>query len=288
MHRYFSVRIVPPSEYLRMVEMKLVTDIASPKGSLNPLRAGSIPCLHDSASNLSSLICSLWIALYQKIGDTSAQRRREHPRVIMIPEAGARWFRQTDESTSSSTDATNEGGDDNRRHSSSFAGRPPRELRKRLWRAPMSISTMKRKGIRCCKTLRCIDRFANDEHESERDILRTEQEELARITLKKARTAWVAQQVPHCKMPRNEGSMRAGGVMVCNAFFCLAFGVSNTSIESAKGNPASKVMLRRYDISQQLAQRKHILNPSQSMVCRLGHIDGRSRLRDISVALIKG
>ena len=69
--------------------------------------------------------------------------------------------------------------------------------------------------------------------------LRRQQEDFSRLESRKGRTAWIGTMVPFAKQGKNQGSMKAGDIYVCNQFFCSAFGVSKCSIDSAKRNPCS-------------------------------------------------
>lgn len=62
----------------------------------------------------------------------------------------------------------------------------------------------------------------------------------------------------------NKDSMRTGGITICGAFFCFAFGVSNSSIESEKGNPASKTKLCRCDLGREICVHPHEMTAKAS------------------------
>ncbi|CAM9920590.1 unnamed protein product, partial [Sphacelaria rigidula] len=68
-----------------------------------------------------------------------------------------------------------------------------------------------------------------------------------------------SRQVPLVKLRKNRGSMLAANELVCNSFFALAFRVSHNTIESAKRNPRSSVVLNRADSSQVRSRHEHVV-----------------------------
>ena len=104
-------------------------------------------------------------------------------------------------------------------------------------RMPPDVEVMVRESFVCCKTSRCVERFVTGA--ADINELRKQQDDFRKKKRCKGRTAWVATMVPFAKQRKNQGSMRAGDIIVCNKFFCQAFGVSNSTIDSAKRNPCS-------------------------------------------------
>lgn len=96
---------------------------------------------------------------------------------------------------------------------------------------------MVRKSLKCCKSLRCIERFMSGQ--ADLTELRKQQEHILGLKSCRERTAMVGTLVPSGKKRGSRGSMKAGDTFVCNEFFCRAFGVSRNTIESAKGNPGA-------------------------------------------------
>lgn len=77
-------------------------------------------------------------------------------------------------------------------------------------------------------------------------IMREEQRDFAALSSYRARSEWVARQVPIKAVRKNRGSMLVANTLVCNKFFATAFGVSSNTIESSKTNPRSPVVVNRY------------------------------------------
>lgn len=114
-----------------------------------------------------------------------------------------------------------------------------------IWRPPRDISVMPTDSKNlCCQNLKCVRSISADAEAVQ--ILRQEQKDLANLTSWRARSDWVRMKVPVTRPKKYKGSMEAGGTLVCNSFFCRAFGVSKNSIESAKKNPGSAVMKKRW------------------------------------------
>lgn len=113
------------------------------------------------------------------------------------------------------------------------------------WRPTTDVRDMVADDFLCCKSLRCVEAFVMGKHDIR--VLRAEQADLNTLTTYRARSAWVSRQVPVLSPKKNEGSMLAANTLVCNAFFRRAYGVSNNTIESAKRNPRSPVVLFRQE-----------------------------------------
>ena len=100
------------------------------------------------------------------------------------------------------------------------------------------VRVMVKESFVCCQTMRCVETFLTGNGDIEEE-LRRQQEDFSRLESRKGRTAWIGTMVPFAKQGKNQGSMKAGDIYVCNQFFCSAFGVSKCSIDSARRNPCS-------------------------------------------------
>ena len=104
-------------------------------------------------------------------------------------------------------------------------------------RSTTDVGVMVKESFVCCQTMRCVEKFVTGKGVIEE--LQRQQEDFSRLESRKGRTAWIGTMLPFAKQGKNQGSMKAGDIYVCNQFFCSAFGVSKCSIDSAKRNPCS-------------------------------------------------
>ena len=105
-------------------------------------------------------------------------------------------------------------------------------------RKPSDVQDMIKDSFVCCKTRKCVERFSTGQAST--DELRKQQSDIERLRSCRERTAWVKTMTPFHKPAKNEGSMVAGGTVVCNNFFARAFAVSKWTICSAKGTCAAR------------------------------------------------
>ncbi|CAM9190047.1 unnamed protein product [Pylaiella littoralis] len=93
----------------------------------------------------------------------------------------------------------------------------------------------------CCKRLKCVETFVT----GRADVRELRAEQMAFDSLRgNSRGQFVNSKIPACRPGRFQGTMSAGGVLVCNSFFKAAFGVSNNLIQNRKNNPGASISKR--------------------------------------------